>query len=74
MVDGSDLLDARVLLELTDELRTARDRVEDARVTESQRWRWRRAIAGIATTAPGDLGDAVTQLRRLEESLDRVGA
>lgn len=65
------LVDADTLLTLTRELRSLRERLESADVSEEQRQRWQRALGAIAEGATADLERATAQLRRLAAQVDR---
>lgn len=72
MPQHDPLVDADVLLSLTDELRDLRDRLRTADVGREQRARWQHTLSAIAQGAVGDLDRARAQLRRLAATVDRA--
>lgn len=71
MASQEPLVDADVLLSLTDELRALRDRLHGADIGTEQRTRWQHTLSAIARGAADDLERAQAQLRRLAATVDR---
>lgn len=65
------MVDAEAFLRLSARLSQVRDRLDDDAVTDEQRRRWSRRLAGIAEDAHADLARAEQQLARLVVDVDR---
>lgn len=72
MVEQEPLVDAAALLSLTAELRSVRERIDEADVSDEQRQRWQRTLGGIAEGATRDLENARAQLHRFSAQIDRT--
>ena len=68
----SGLVDVNRLLDVTDRLRQARERILSMRISTEAKGRWQRRLGIIATTAQSDLERASEQLDRFIAELDRT--
>lgn len=70
---GRGMVDATAFLAFAERLRAARQRVDDANVSDGRRSAWQQRLIAISEAGQVDMADAIGKLERLEADLERHG-